>query len=95
MKESSMKKLTAVVAITAGLALSACTMNSNERMVLGGVGGAGAGLLTANLLQANSNWTMLAVLGGAAAGALVARNTATNECAYARGDGTYRVAACR
>ena len=90
-----MKKLTAVVAVTAGLALSACTMNTNERMVMGGLGGAAAGLITADLLRANSNWTMLAVLGGAAAGALVARNTATNECAYARGDGTYRVTRCR
>lgn len=89
-----MKKFTAVIAVTAGLALSACTMSANERTVLGGLGGAGAGLLTANMLQANSNWTMLAVLGGAAAGALVARNTATNECAYARGDGTYHVRRC-
>ncbi|MCC5970537.1 MAG: glucose-6-phosphate isomerase [Pararhodobacter sp.] len=90
-----MKKFTAVIAVTAALALSACTMSANERTVLGGLGGAAAGLITADLLRANANWTILAVLGGAAAGALVARNTATNECAYARGDGTYRVARCR
>ena len=89
-----MKKMTAIVAVTAGLALSACTMSPNERMVLGGLGGAAAGLITADLLHANANWTILAVLGGAAAGALVARNTRTGECAYSRGDGTYRVARC-
>jgi hypothetical protein len=38
---------------------------------------------------------VIAALGGAAAGTVVARNTATGQCAYARGDGTYYRAPCR
>lgn len=89
-----LNKTLVVAAVTGMLALPACTMSQQERTVVGGIAGAGAGLLTANALRANSNWTILATLGGAAAGAMVARNTATEECAYSRGDGTYYVAAC-
>ncbi len=81
--------------LVATLSLSACdTMTPGERAVAGGLAGAAAGLVTASALNANPNWTIVAALGGATAGALVARNTATNECAYADGRGRYRVRRC-
>jgi uncharacterized protein YcfJ len=85
-----------LLAATAALSLTAgCdTLTRDERTVAGGVLGAGAGLLTASVLGADTNWSILAALGGAAAGALVARNQETGECAYATGTGTYRVAPC-
>ena len=46
------------------------------------------------MLEADNDWTVIAGLTGAAAGALVARNQQTQQCAYARGDGTYNVAPC-
>lgn len=76
------------------LALSACQMTSNEQAIVGGLVGAGAGLITANALDANRNWTVIAVLAGAAAGTMVARNNATRECAYSNGNGTYRTGPC-
>ncbi len=76
------------------LSLSACQMNSNEQALLGGVVGAGAGLITAKALDANDNWTIIAVLAGAAAGTMVARNQASQQCAYSNGDGTYRTGPC-
>lgn len=83
------------VAATATLAVSACTgLTTEEQMVVGGLTGAAVGYLTADALNANDEWTLLATLGGAAVGALVARNEATGECAYARGDGTYRIGPC-
>jgi len=85
--------IAAVFAATLGL--SACgNMSPNERAVVGGLAGAAAGLIAADALRANPNWTIVGALGGAAAGALVARNTATNECAYADGRGNYRVRRC-
>ncbi len=81
--------------LVATLAVSACdTMTPGERAVVGGLTGAAAGLITANALRANPNWTIVAALGGAAAGSLVARNAATNECAYSDGRGNYRVRRC-
>ena len=77
--------------------LSACGnmgMNSNANTVAGVAGGAAAGLLTAEALGANDNWRLIAALGGAAAGTLVAQNANSQQCAYARGDGTYYTAAC-
>lgn len=83
---------------TAGLlagALAGCTMTTEERDMLVGAGlGAGAGLLTASVLGADRNWTVITTLGAAAAGALVARNRATGQCAYAVGDGTFRTGPC-
>lgn len=84
----------AVVGIAA-LALAGCTMTTEqERMLVGGAIGAGAGLLTASALGASRNWTVISTLAGAAAGTLVARNRATGECAYAVGDGTFRTGPC-
>ncbi|PJE37294.1 glucose-6-phosphate isomerase [Pseudooceanicola lipolyticus] len=77
------------------LALAACdTMTPEQEAALGAAAGAGAGLLLADAFDANSNWTVVAALSGAAAGTLVARNSASGNCAYARGDGTYYSAPC-
>jgi hypothetical protein len=90
----SMKSMILAAAAVATLGLGACTMTQNERAVLGGLGGTAGGLILADALNANANWTIVAALGGAAAGALVARNSASGKCAYANGDGRYYEAAC-
>jgi osmotically inducible lipoprotein OsmB len=90
-----MKKMFATGVLVATLAVSGCeNMTQSERTIAYGLAGAGAGLVAADVFDANPNWTILAALGGAAAGAMVARNQATGECAYAVGDGTYRVGPC-
>lgn len=89
-----MKSVILVIAL-ATFGLGACTMNSNERTVLGGLAGAAGGLFLADAFNANPNWTIVAALGGAAAGAMVARNTQTGECAYSNGRGQYYSAPCR
>lgn len=79
------------------LALPACNPNAlspEARTVAGVAGGAAAGLIAADVLEADDDWRLIAALGGAAAGTLVAQNTETQRCAYARGDGTYYTAAC-
>ncbi|MFD1193116.1 glycine zipper 2TM domain-containing protein [Seohaeicola saemankumensis] len=77
------------------LAVAGCeTMTREEQMVVGGLTGATVGLVTANAFDANTNWKIIAVLAGAAAGTLVARNNATAQCAYAVGNGTYRILPC-
>jgi outer membrane lipoprotein SlyB len=81
--------------LVATLALGACTMTAQERTVLGGIAGAAGGLILADAFDANPNWTVVAALGGAAAGALVARNSATGQCAYANGRGQYYTRPCR
>lgn len=82
------------LACTATLALSACDTPPSNRELTGGVIGAAGGLLLATAFDANPSWTIVSALAGAAAGTLVARNTATNQCAYAVGDGTYRTQPC-
>lgn len=77
------------------MALSGCDgMSPGARTVAGAAGGAAAGLITAEALDANDNWRLISALGGAAAGTVVAQNTNNNTCAYARGDGTYYRAPC-
>ena len=79
------------------LALPACNPNAmtpETRTVAGVAGGAAAGLIAADVLEADDDWRLIAALGGAAAGTLVAQNTQSQRCAYARGDGTYDTAAC-
>ncbi|CUH89005.1 hypothetical protein PH5382_02949 [Phaeobacter sp. CECT 5382] len=86
-----------IVAITAAalVALSGCdNLTEDQRTVVGVTGGAAAGLIAAEALDANSNWRIIAALAGAAAGTVVAQNNATKTCAYSRGDGTYYEAAC-
>ncbi|WP_294613380.1 glycine zipper 2TM domain-containing protein [uncultured Roseovarius sp.] len=82
------------LACAASLVLSACDAPPSNRELTGGVIGAAGGLLLASAFDANPGWTILTTLAGAAAGTLVARNTATNQCAYAVGDGTYRSVPC-
>jgi osmotically inducible lipoprotein OsmB len=89
-----MRKTRIALAGIAALAIAGCQMSQQDQMIVGGLAGATAGLLTASALGANSNWTLLAALGGAAAGTLVARNRATGQCAFAVGDGTYRTGPC-
>ncbi|ANP38635.1 glucose-6-phosphate isomerase [Phaeobacter gallaeciensis] len=88
------EKLTALAA-AAVLALTGCeNLTTEQRTVVGVTGGAAAGLIAAEALDANKNWRIIAALAGAAAGTVVAQNQATNTCAYARGDGTYYEAPC-
>ncbi|AHM04365.1 hypothetical protein roselon_02012 [Roseibacterium elongatum DSM 19469] len=90
-----MKKLLAPIALVAALGTAGCqSLSPQDQANLGLLAGAGAGLITANALNANANWTILAALGGAAVGTLVARNMQTGNCAYSNGDGTYTVRPC-
>lgn len=85
-----------LIAIISVLALGACeTMSPEGRTVAGAAGGAAAGLIAAEALDADDEWRLIAALGGAAAGTMVAQNRRTGTCAYARGDGTYYEAPCR
>lgn len=78
------------------LGLAGCEgMTRQEQMLVGGLAGATAGLITANALRASSDWTIIAALAGATAGTLVAHDNARDRCAYARGDGRYAVRPCR
>lgn len=83
-----------------GLAVMAClvagcdSLTLDQRRFVGLTAGAATGLITAEALGSDANWRVIATLGGAAAGTLVAQNSAVGRCAYARGDGTYFVAAC-
>lgn len=75
--------------------VQACeNLTSDQRTVVGATGGAAAGLITANILDADKDWRLIAALAGAATGVIVAQNDATQQCAYSRGDGTYIVAPC-
>ena len=76
------------------LAVSACQPTPQNQSALGAIFGGAAGLALSELVDANPQWTAVAVLGGAAAGAVVAQNQATRECAYADGRGGYYVAPC-
>ena len=90
-----MQKWTTVVAAVSVFALTACeNMTPQGRTVAGAAGGAAAGLITAEALGADDDWRLISALAGAAAGTVVAQNSATNQCAYARGDGTYYRAPC-
>ncbi len=92
-----MRRMIPATILAATLALAGCEMgqlSQAERNVVGGVAGAAGGFAVANLLGANSNWTILTTVAGAAAGTLLAQNQNTGRCAYARGDGTYYEAPC-
>ncbi len=85
--------LALILALTLGLAACDATPEQ-ERMATGAVIGAGLGLVTAKVLGADSDWVIISTLAGAAVGTLVARNTATGQCAYSNGDGTYSRGPC-
>ncbi len=85
--------------IPAGLGLAmllaGCeNMTREEQLLVGGLTGAAAGIVTASALGAGGGWTVVSALGGAAVGTLVARDYANNRCAYARRDGRYDVRRC-
>ena len=83
------------IALVAALTLAACeTLTPEQRTVVGVTGGAAAGLITAEVLEADDDWRLIAALAGAAAGTVVAQNSSDRMCAYARGDGTYYTARC-
>ncbi len=84
-----------LAAALALVVLAGCdNLTPQQRTVVGITGGAAAGLITADALNASSEWRVIAALAGAAAGTLVANNANNTTCAYARGDGTYYTAAC-
>lgn len=90
-----MKTFVILAVTVSSFALTACeNLTEDQRTVVGVAGGAAAGLIAADALDANKNWTIIAALAGAAAGTVVAQNNATKTCAYARGDGTYYEAPC-
>lgn len=85
-------RLAGLICLTA---IPACeNLTSEQRTVVGVAGGAAAGLITAEALGADDDWKLIAALAGAAAGTIVAQNSVTGNCAYARGDGTYYTAPC-
>ena len=72
------------------LALAACeNLTPEQRTVVGVKGDAAAGFITAEALEADDEWRLIAALVGAAAGTVVAQNSSDQLCTYARGDGTY------
>ncbi len=90
-----MKNTAIGIAMSAIMAFTACApLTSDQATVVGVAGGAAGGLLLAELLDADSNWRLIAALAGAAAGTLVAQNARTNRCAYADGRGGYYTRAC-
>ncbi|MGB8623970.1 MAG: glucose-6-phosphate isomerase [Paracoccaceae bacterium] len=91
-----MRKILLMTACASLLAASGCDNMSrhDQDMVIGGLAGATIGILTAKALNADDDWVIIAGLAGATVGTLVARNQKTNECAYARADGTYRIVRC-
>lgn len=87
-------KLPLIATVTAAIfALAGCETTQSRTVIAGGTGAA-LGALTAEVLADDPAWTVVGALAGATAGTLVARNTAARSCAYAVGDGTYRVAPC-
>lgn len=92
---SDMTRFALAAVVVAGFAVSGCQMSPMERDMTGALAGGAAGLVAASVLRTSPRWTLVAALGGAAAGVLVARNTATNECAYSNGRGQYYVRPCR
>ena len=83
------------LAVLTLIALGACdNLTSQQRTVAGAAGGAAAGLIAADVLEADDDWRLIAGLAGAAAGTVVAQNQNGQTCAYARGDGTYYRAPC-
>lgn len=89
-----MKPMISMTAASLMLLMGCENLTTEQRTVVGMTGGAAVGLIAADLMDANNDWRLIAALAGAAAGTLVAQNSATDNCAYARGDGTYFVAPC-
>ncbi len=85
---------TPIALLCAGaLAISACQMTIQEGQ--GAVMGGALAAITLAVLDADPAWLLIGTAAGAAAGAMIARNSKTNECAYADGRGGYYKAPCR
>ena len=91
---TQMKMALAGLALFALPACDPAMLTPEARTVAGVAGGAAAGLVAAEVLEADDNWRLISALGGAAAGTLVAQNMQTRQCAYARGDSTFYRAPC-
>ena len=80
----------------AALALTGCEDMTQQQQddLAAGLIGAGVGAVGAKILGADDGWVWVAAAAGAAAGVLIARNTKTDECAYADGKGGYTTAPC-
>lgn len=91
-----MNRMTAIsIAVASLLLVQGCeNLTAEQRTVVGITGGAAAGLITADILDADDDWRIIAALAGAAVGTVVAQNEAQDLCAYSRGDGTYFTAPC-
>ena len=91
-----MRRIVTTTSVILGLLLvQGCeNLTSEQRTVVGVAAGAAAGLITADALNADRDWRLIAALAGAAAGTIVAQNSRTGNCAYSRGDGTYYTAPC-
>ncbi len=89
------RKFALAMACAGSLGLAACN-NPNLQEQIGTGAAAGAiGAVAAQVLGANTAWTVVAAGAAATAGALYARNQQTNECAYHTGDGeTVTVRSC-
>ena len=89
---------TSILSLTcvAALALSACErpLTNQEKTIVGGLAGIGAGIAASNVTGANKNWTVISTVAAATAGVLIARNNHTAECRYSDGQGGYVVRAC-
>ncbi|MDG4648448.1 glucose-6-phosphate isomerase [Roseibacterium sp. SDUM158017] len=81
--------------LTALTILSGCEdLTPQQRTVVGITAGAAVGLITAEALEADDDWRLIAALAGAAAGTIVAQNSADDRCAYSRGDATFYIMPC-
>jgi hypothetical protein len=84
-----------LAAALGSVALTACDMTQPQEPQLGGaLVGAAIGVVTAKIFDADDDWVIIAGLTGAAVGTMVAQNNQTDQCAYAVGDGTYRILPC-
>lgn len=89
------QNITRLLALTGLVAIVGCeNLTPEQRTVAGVAGGAAAGLIAADALEADDDWRLIAALAGAAAGTVVAQNNSNELCAYSRGDGTYYTARC-
>lgn len=90
-----MLRNSALAILIAALTMSSCAdMSRDEQILVGGLAGATVALITAEALDIDDDWVIVTALAGATVGALVARNRATNECAYKWRGNQYRVVRC-
>lgn len=89
-----MTKTSLIAALLSISLLAGCNLTQGQQTGLAAAGGGAAGLIAADVLDANDNWTIAAGLLGAATGAAIRQNSQTGQCAYPQSNGLYRVGAC-